>query len=311
MGKQFILSRKLKGRIVGTAGSDRVRASKRSFAKPKFFIHREGSVSLLGGNDKIVSRYGMEVRGPIRMGAGCDVITGKKGLVVNGFDYQRGSLYMGPGADAIRFPKGRIVFVNGRDSACVSMGGGNDGINGQSLRISDATDVLMGAGNDQVESTDGMQVWGWSKLDMGEGNDSLRVQGGLVMDPGFIDMGSGDDTVEVEGGIQMYSYDDSSWIRLGEGNDRFSGFASPRPDFPSEFPPEYDGIIDGGLGQDTLVLPQGVYTITPTQVSTSLASLNVQGFEALEGINGGRFPYLSGILTVDRNGIASFASTLA
>lgn len=221
MGKQFILSRKLKGRIVGTAGSDRVRASKRSFAKPKFFIHREGSVSLLGGNDKIVSRYGMEVRGPIRMGAGCDVITGKKGLVVDGFDYQRGSLHMGPGADMIRFPKGHIGFVNGRDSPCVSMGGGNDGINGQSLRISDATDILMGAGNDQVESTDGMQVWGWSKLDMGEGNDSLRVQGGLVMDPGFIDMGSGDDTVDVEDGIQMYSYDDSSWIRLGEGNDRF------------------------------------------------------------------------------------------
>jgi hypothetical protein len=125
-----------------------------------------------------------------------------------------------------------------------------------------------------------------------------------------VDLGAGDDTLDVRyGGIDLW---DSQWdtIRLGHRNDRLIGFAANREYDYGESLQGERARVKGGKGQDTLVLPEGVYTVTDDRVSTADAHLIVSGFNILEGINGGRFSYGPGLLTVDENGIASFSSGL-
>lgn len=303
MVKVFVLRQKVRWPIVGTPWNDVVRASPDSYAKPKFQIHRDGSISLLGGNDKIRSRFNIRASGPIKMGSGGDLITGQKSLEVRGFDRQRGSIQMGGGNDRIRFRKGQLNFAE----CSINTGNGDDLIAARSARFS-GPEVSTGAGNDRILIENELNATYFCSLDMGAGEDLLQVRGGLRLDATSVDMGLGNDTVDVlGGGLAMISADDAPRLDLGEGDDRFIGFASPTPVEPEAL----YGTVTGNAGVDTVVLPTGVYTVTPTEISTSVASLRLSGFEALEGIHGGRFPYASGILVVDSSGIASFTAALA
>jgi hypothetical protein len=303
MGIRVTLRQKLKCPIVGTPGSDVVQASRESYAKPKFQVHRDGSIRLLGGNDRIRSRYNIRASGPIHMGSGHDVITGRKSLEVRGFDRQRGSLRLGRGKDTIQFRGGHLNFAE----CSIDTGDGDDLITAQSARFS-GPDIITGKGNDRLLIDNELDATYFCNLAMGEGDDHLQVSGGLRMDATAIDMGAGNDTVDVlGGGVRMFSADDDPRLDLGDGDDRFIGFASPTPEQEDAF----YGMLIGNAGTDTVVLPSGTYTLTPTQITTPVASLRVSGFEWLEGINGGRFPYASGLLTVDANGVASFTSALA
>ncbi len=142
---------------------------------------------------------------------------------------------------------------------------------------------------------------------MGDGDDWLVARGGLRLIDAGVDMGVGDDSVDVgTGGIDLWDSEGDS-LRLGGGDDRLIGFAA----IPSaEFPPSSTGGVFGGRGKDSLVLSEGVYTVTADRVSTAETYLNVAGFNVLEGINGGRFSYAPGVLTVNQDGIASFSSVL-
>lgn len=210
---------------------------------------------------------------------------------------------MGAGHDKIRFRGGLLNFVE----CSVVTGRGDDLITAQRARFS-GPEVATGKGNDRLLIDGELDATYYSILDMGEGDDSLQVRGGLRMDASFFRMGLGNDTVDVMGGgIRMFSGDDDPKLDLGDGNDRFIGFASPTPRQDDAF----YGMLIGNKGTDTMVLPSGVYTVSPTQISTPVASLRLSGFEFLEGINGGRFPYASGVFKVDGNGIASFTPALA
>jgi hypothetical protein len=143
---------------------------------------------------------------------------------------------------------------------------------------------------------------------MGDGDDYLRAGGGVVIGDGSVNMGSNNDTVDVlRGGLDLFT-SRVNRLDLGSGDDRFIGFAVI-PDPQQGFDP--GGSLRGGLGLDTVVLPEGVYRVSRYRINTPETFLPVRSIEFLEGINGGRFPYASGVLTVDSNGIASFAPPLA
>ncbi len=303
MGSLFTLRAPVKRPIVGTSVGDIVRVSRSS---PVMDIRPKGSISLLGGKDKIRGRSSIQVSGPIRTGAGSDVITGQKNLEVLGFDRQKGKISMGRGRDVIRFKNGTVSLIEGS----VVTGSGNDLITGTGAFWSDSG-VSMGKGNDRIDIRGDMSVNSYGGIGMGAGDDYLRVQGVLKLDASIIRMGSGNDTMNLlAGGLDTSSVDEFPTIDLGKGDDRFIGFASSFPDPDPFVRGAQDPILIGNKGIDTIVLPTGVYTVTPTQISTRLASLRLGGFEVLEGINGGSFSYASGVLTVDNNGIASFTAAL-
>jgi hypothetical protein len=131
----------------------------------------------------------------------------------------------------------------------------------------------------------------------------LRVRGRLALDWTSIAMGSDNDTVNLLGGglDAAWAQEELPTIDLGEGDDQFIGFASSFPNPDPENGGGGEAILIGNAGVDTVVLPPGVSTVTPTEITTPLASLPLNGFEAMGGVNGGRFPYASGILTVDNN----------
>ncbi|EDY37283.1 hypothetical protein CPCC7001_161 [Cyanobium sp. PCC 7001] len=268
-------------------------------------IRRRGSIKLRGGDDKIKGRSSILVKGLIRMGAGHDVITSQKNIVI----YEEANrVKLGRGHDIIRFNKGCLCLETAPE---LETGKGNDLITGNRLRL-DNTDMSMGAGNDRIDIA-GEMTGNITGLGMGSGNDHLRVQGGLRLDWTFIGMGSGNDTVNLLGGglDAAWAQEELPTIDLGEGDDQFIGFASSFPNPDPENGGGGEAILIGNTGIDTVVLPTGVYTVAPTEIRTSVASLPLNGFEVMGGIHGGRFPYAAGILTVDNSGIASFAAAVA
>ncbi|MEB3335660.1 MAG: hypothetical protein VKP70_11825 [Cyanobacteriota bacterium] len=112
---------------------------------------------------------------------------------------------------------------------------------------------------------------------------------------GAIDMGDGHDRINVaENGISG-SLGKVGSIDMGGGNDVFLGFGD-------------DQIISGGNGIDTLRLPAGTYTFTPSnfpltgamEVSDLGASLTLTEFERvglLGASNAILFPMEGGLLT--------------
>jgi hypothetical protein len=301
MGKLFTLDQKITDELLGTSGDDIVRGSA---VKPSIWVGIRGSIRLREGNDQIRSRSFVRSYGPIHMGAGRDVITGQKGLELlyqeTGNAYA-GSVEMGLGNDTISVPEGRLLVWEG---SCKT-GAGDDLIAAKTAELLAGAYVATGRGDDRfvIEEdfhTDLMQ------LEMGAGDDELRVKGlARLYDWSDVKMGPGNDVVNILGdGLDLFENDGSD-LNLGEGDDRFIGFAAR----PGEEADEWaDGILSGNRGVDTVVLPQGVYRVTPNRISTASTYLPLRGFEFLEGINGGRFPYASGVLTVNNRGIASFAA---
>lgn len=305
MGSIFSLRAPVRRSIVGTSGGDIVRVSRSS---QKMRIRPGGSINLLGGKDKIRGRSSIHVSGPIRTGAGSDVITGPKNLGVYGTSgfKDRGRISMGRGHDVIRFKNGSVDLYE----SVVITGPGNDLITGNSA-LWNGPGVSMGKGNDRIDFRGDMIINYYSGISMGAGDDHLQVQGALYLDASSIWMGIGNDTVNLlGGGLDTSNVDEFPTIDLGKGNDRFIGFASSFPNPDPIVEGAQDPILIGNKGVDTIVLPTGVYTVTPTKISTPLASLTLSGFEVLAGINGGSFSYASGVLTVDSNGIASLTAAL-
>jgi hypothetical protein len=126
-------------------------------------------------------------------------------------------------------------------------------------------DHLVGSRGDELRVKGVMQLYDWSDVRMGAGNDVVNALGD---------------------GLELFQ-NDGSELNLVEGDDRFIGFAAMPGNYDYELP---DGILSGNQGIDTVVLPQGVYEVTPNRISTAATYLPLRGFEALEGINGGRFP---------------------
>ncbi|SBO42183.1 hypothetical protein [Cyanobium sp. NIES-981] len=326
MGLRIVLRAPLRRAIVGTSGRDSVRSR-------RLRIANKGSIKLLGRNDRISSRYAMELKGIISMGAGHDVITGRRDIRVLGPEADgSGEIITGRGNDVLK--SRRRLFLGDSDldtgkgndrvmaseiafnGPFVETGSGDDIIHAKNSMYHDIGWLRMGPGSDLLK----VGSWLWldegGRVDMDAGNDTVVVNDVLEIDGASLDMGAGDDTVDVRnGGVELDDYNGICKINLGDGNDRFIGFGKviPNPDSPSADPgsDDRDIILDGGKGVDQMVLPQGIYTVTQNKISSSLGYLPVRNFEVLAGINGNSFPYASGVLTVDSNGLASFAPALA
>ncbi|MFQ6537834.1 MULTISPECIES: hypothetical protein [Aphanothece] len=301
MGKVFILDENLNDQLLGSRGDDFVRGST---DKPAIWIGIKGSIRLREGHDQIRSRSFIRSYGPIHTGAGRDLITGRKGLELRYREINsayQGTIQMGLGNDTISVPEGRLFM--GESTSCHT-GAGNDVITAKSAALFGAF-VSTGTGDDRFVIEEDLST-DLLRLEMGAGDDELSVLGVMQLyDWSDVNMGAGTDVVDASGGgLDLFENDAGFELNLGEGDDRFIGFAAAPPIY-DDFG---DGILSGNRGIDTIVLPQGVYTVTPNRISTASTYLPLRGFEALEGINGGRFPYATGVLTVDNSGIASFTA---
>jgi len=81
---------------------------------------------------------------------------------------------------------------------------------------------------------------------------------------------------------------------LRDGNDRFLGFGT--------------GEFYGGSGVDKILFGQGTYTISGSSIVSGGVSMTVYEFEKIGGSNGGVFNFADGTLTVNANGVATFAA---
>lgn len=306
MGKTFALDRRNQALLLGSEGDDIVQGSSEF---PAVWNGKKGVIRLLRGDDIINSRSFVQIQGEIDLGGGRDVITGlgenlppsQYAIFLLAVDNLNGNVTMGRGRDEILAPNGELVV--GEDSY-LDMGEGNDRIEAKSMYTSGGS-ASTGDGNDRIDVGEGQLIAGFGGVSCGSGEDVLIARGGISLsESGGISMGSGNDLIDARNGIENYVY--SGNINLGPGDDRVIGFAV-RPN-PGE--PIVPGGLFGGRGKDTIVLPAGVYEITTDQISTNAAFLSVAGINYLEGINGGRFAYAPGILTVSDQGVATFAAAL-
>lgn len=318
MGKGFTLDGKNRLPIIGTIGDDIVQGSEE---KPGVFTGTKGIIRLRRGNDTIRSDSRIRLWagrrfGGTRLGKGRDLITGDS-ISVNGYrEYDRiglidgGSLDTGQGADtiAVTGQEEQGLFVG--LSSSLGTGKGNDRIYpGAGIGMNEGY-VDTGEGDDLINFKDrqgyinAAEIGG---LSMGDGDERLLSPMGI----GFSfnhSFGAGDDLIDARGGIDTLAPDFNSFIDLGPGDDTLVGCAKytySAADY--EFLQELPIVVRGGKGKDTIRLPAGEHIIHANQIISNGSTLGVWGFNYLEGINGGRFAYEPGILTVDNQGVATFA----
>lgn len=301
MALVFTLDGVNRERLLGSRGDDIVQGSA---DRPGVWNGRRGVIRLRQGDDTIRSNAWIRLNGQTSLGAGKDLVTGRRFISLLAVDNRNGNLDMGRGRDRIDVTHGALVV--GEDSR-VATGDGNDGITATELSLIGGR-IDTGSGDDRIDVGDGRMLCSVGSIFLADGDDQLVARGGLRLSDGGVDLGAGDDMVDVgTGGIDLW---DSPWdsIRLGGGNDRLIGFAAiPSAEFP---PSSSGGMVRGGRGKDALVLSEGVYTVTADRISTLDTHLNVAGFNVLAGIKGGRFSYSPGVLTVNEDGIASFRPDL-
>lgn len=304
MGRIFTLNGINQELLRGTNGDDIVQGSR---ARPWVWNGRRGVIRLRKGNDRIQSSSFVRIRGEIALGGGRDLITGQT-VSLLAFQKFNGNVDMGRGRDRIHASSGALIL--GEDSE-LRMGDGNDFIGADQIGLAGGL-ICAGRGDDLIDVGDGsISAPYFGRLDLGPNNDVLIARGGIVLfDGGGVWMGPGDDLIDVRnGGID--NFESGGAINLGPGNDKIIGFAAiPDPTLPIDTGGFTVGGVVGGKGKDTIVLQEGVYEVSNDRISTAETFLPVAGINYLEGINGGRFAFEPGILTVNDQGAASFSAGL-
>ena len=290
-----------------------------------FGISNGGTINTGTGNDTITGSigggsFGIFNYGTINTGTSNDSITGSAGRYGSGIENPGGTIDTGTGNDTITGSGGDYGISNGFK---INTGTGNDTITGSAGRggffgilngsgyyeegILSKVTINTGAGNDTITGSVGGRGAGISngveyyaginsngfKINTGAGNDTITGSagcGGLgIYNDGTIYSGTGKDIVDaLDGG-----FGGDGITNLGPDNDNLKGFGS--------------GNFYGGTGIDKILFGPGTYTVTgPTIVSSSVI-MNVSEFEQIGGANGGLFKYANGTLTVNSDGVATFA----
>ncbi len=288
-------------------------------------IYNKGTINTGTGNDTITvsgSNVGIYNFGLIDTGAGNDIITGigtGNGTFAIG---NYGTINTGTGNDSIT----GVTTNNGigiySTFGTINTGSGNDTITGISTGSGiSSTDTLIfnigifndeftvdtGTGNDIITGTGNFGISNTGTINTGAGNDSITgistgagngfIGGGTVetsgdsgiYNTGTINTGAGSDTVNaIIGG-----FSGDGLIDLGTGNDTLIGFGA--------------GNFYGGNGIDKILLGEGIYVISGSTIHSGVVTMNASQFERIGGANGGVFNYSNGIVTVDADGVASFA----
>lgn len=323
MAQVIQLSSRNDGLLRGTAGDDLLRGSPR---RPRVSNGRRGVIHLLAGNDAIISSRSISLKGVVTLKDGDDVIRSSGSTAFLGaYEGNSGNARISLGAGNDRVESRAEITSSAAD---LSTGAGDDEILAQGgIHLSYGTTGLgseadtiiaggtglmaidtflfTGEGADEIDViTGGAHLW-FATVGMGAGDDHLRVSGSLVVGANAeILLGAGNDLVEAT--LVGETWEGGGDLRLGAGDDRYHGFARLYR-FGKRFSSAEDAPrLWGGKGSDTMVLPAGTYTVGADQISDGVALLYVHGMEALEGRAGGRFAMAPGVLTVGRDGIATF-----
>lgn len=232
--------------------------------------------------------------------------------ILNRGTMDTGGLIKGSGVTGIA-NEGSIDFEEAAEGVNRMTGTGSSlGINNSgTIKGSMYSDILTGIGNFSFGGAS-LGIRNSGPINLGGGNDRITARSkggiGIIMNPkppfnfspelintGTINMGEGDDRIDVaENGISG-APGQMGRIEMGGGKDIFLGFGD-------------DQIISGGAGIDTLRLPAGTYTFSPStipatgamEVSSGGASLLFTDFERV-GLLGATktlaFPVAGGSLT--------------
>lgn len=303
MARTFTLKAPNQEELLGTPGDDLVRGGTR---RQRVINGRRGVIRLLGGADTITGRRTIELFGATSVGPGRDRIEAERQITLLAVDDWNGSLETGKGGDAIVVSQGELLI--GEDSGVLT-GSGKDTVEAETLVLM-LGGLVTGADNDSIRiGSGGISILN-NEMELCGGDDFLFSAGKINFSDGSLSTGKGDDTVHaIEGGLDLWSYCELS---LGSGNDTITGFAVAPPDYEAE-----TGIVRGGKGTDTLVLPPGRYTVENTapgpgsdpavlKISTADTFLLVSGMNALAGLQGGRERLELGTFVVNDQGIGGF-----
>lgn len=268
-----------------------------------WFLGLGQKANALAGNDVIIGTReageGIENTGRLLAGFGNDLISGISRQTTSGngiYNAYGGLISGGPGNDTIQGQSQRFGINNDANST-ISGDDGNDrliGLADYGITNAEAGQITMGAGRDSLQGKGG--VIGLSNngvITTDAGKDTVIASGreAAILNNGLIDTGSDNDVVDgLTGG-----FSGTGRIQLGDGDDVLTGFGT--------------GQFFGDLGQDSLLLPTGTYSIDTAlgTISSGETAMQVTGFELVGGFNGNRFNMASGTLIVDSQGQASFS----
>ncbi|MDO5770288.1 MAG: hypothetical protein Q4P13_12355 [Psychrobacter sp.] len=247
-------------------------------------------------NDVLEVGHNIENRAKVDMGKGDDSVhvkgnindcavvvtgSGKDDVVVDGMISGHAKVDLGFSDNTLSAAHGihgSAHITAGNDVDVISSGEDIDGCsvvnlgNGKNIinvaeDVEDRAQLITGSGNDTI--TVDRYVENCSDISMGGGSDVLTAEG--INNKAHIDMGSGNDTMTI--GSQFGVGFGAAHVDMGTGNDKVS-FGGKG----------LDGVIEGGLGQDTLTLTydsSDALTSTCCNI-TNLASKNFKGFEHIE-----------------------------
>ena len=270
----------------------------------KYGIYSAGGTLNTGSGSDTITGVGKVVgfvnTGSIDTNSGADTIAGKGGTdkgIIN-----EGSIIGGAGSDTI---KGESKDGSGIFNASlldpevgdylIDCGSGDDLVTGKSdasAGVNNFGIINGGKGNDTITGTGLLGIQNLGTINGGSGKDTIRGIGGIgIFNQGFIDTGAGDDTVDALNGGFVGRLGKTY---LGDGSDRLLGFG--------------DGEFYGGSGVDKILFSQGNYTISGSSIISEGVSMTVNEFEKIGGSNGGIFNFADGTLTVNANGVATFAA---
>jgi hypothetical protein len=267
----------------GTDQADRVLGDPRTggWIQNGFYDQTPVPISLRGGNDRLRAvatadrATGLLAFGLIDTGGGHDRLIGSGART--GVQIAETALRTGPGRD-------RLTGVG--DDTAIAVG---------ILRTGSGGDWIQAfQGRTALRPQIGLSI-ALGQVNTGQGADRVRAWGrraGLTQGDGGLATAAGNDLVDVRhGGLTTDAF---SPVRLGQGNDRFIGFATAGAGRAE---------LHGGVGRDTLVLPRGTYRILGSVIEAGDASLRAISFERLAGLEGGVLPFAAGSLVVDGGGI--------
>lgn len=310
MGRTFTLKAPNQKELLGTPGDDLVQGSAR---RQSVVNGRRGVIRLLGGSDTITGQRTIELFGSTSVGPGRDRIDAERQISLLAVDDWNGSLKTGKGSDELVVKRGELLI--GEDSSVLT-GSGKDTIEADHLAVLGGY-LSTGPGKDAIRIGSPGVSTGIASIDLGDGNDRLSCQGTLRLVESGLTTGQGDDAVDaLEGGLDLWFY---GRLSLGSGDDVLTGFATAPPNHEAIATPE-TGMVSGGKGTDTLVLPPGRYTVEstapatagsespspPLKISAAGTFLLVSGMNALAGVTGGRERLQPGTFVVNEQGIGGF-----
>ena len=136
-------------------------------------------------------------------------------------------------------------------------------------------DTLEGSDRLKIEGADRPALINAGSLKMSRGKDHLRlrvnVNATALLNDGTINMGKGRDQIDLITG----SLAGGGTIKLGPGNDRFSGFGQ-------------QSMLNGGKGRDELRLPTGRYELLPQEkrwlITRDESAMVIRSIEAVGGL---------------------------